>query len=192
MNKFWILIAVLMLSSCVFGVSQPSRFYTLQPEELGLYVNNEVKANIGVREVAIPDYLDKPQIVTLKDNLVELNISETNRWSEPLSTMIQRVVADDIGDDLPNAMVKPRVSGRESFKYIVQIEINKMEGSWKKEAVLEAWWSISNKNGKILAQKKTSLSRPLGSSYDDLVKVESILLGELSNEISTQIAKLEK
>ena len=148
-------------------------------------------ADIGVREVKIPDYLDKPQIATLKSGGVEVDISELNRWSESLSTMIQRVVADDLGYNLPKAVVKPRVSAREDFKYLLQIEIGQLDGSWNKTANLEAWWSIADASGNLLVQQKSSLSVPLGNGYDDLVRAESRLLAELSAQIAPAFARLK-
>ena len=190
MRKLWLFFPVLLLSACI-GTSRPARFYNLQAENIGAYSNAAVLADIGVREVKIPDYLDKPQIATLKSGGVEVDISELNRWSESLSTMIQRVVADDLGYNLPKAVVKPRVSAREDFKYLLQIEIGQLDGSWNKTANLEAWWSIADASGKLLVQQKSSLSVPLGDGYDDLVRAESRLLAELSAQIAPAFARLK-
>ena len=177
MRKLWLFFPVLLLSACI-GTSRPARFYNLQAENIGAYSNTAVRADIGVREVKIPDYLDKPQIATLKSGGVEVDISELNRWSESLSTMIQRVVADDL-------------SAREDFKYLLQIEIGQLDGSWNKTANLEAWWSIADASGKLLVQQKSSLSVPLGDGYDDLVRAESRLLAELSAQIAPAFALLK-
>ena len=187
MRKLWLFFPVLLLSACI-GTSRPARFYNLQAENIGAYSNAAVRADIGVREVKIPDYLDKPQIATLKSGGVEVDISELNRWSESLSTMIQRVVADDLGYNLPKAVVKPRVSAREDFKYLLQIEIGQLDGSWNKTANLEAWWSIADASGNLLVQQKSSLSVPLGNGYDDLVRAESRLLAELSAQIAPALS----
>ena len=171
MRKLWLFFPVLLLSACI-GTSRPARFYNLQAENIGAYSN-------------------KPQIATLKSGGVEVDISELNRWSESLSTMIQRVVADDLGYNLPKAVVKPRVSAREDFKYLLQIEIGQLDGSWNKTANLEAWWSIADASGKLLVQQKSSLSVPLGDGYDDLVRAESRLLAELSAQIAPAFARLK-
>ena len=98
MKKIFVVLGLLtLISACVAtGVSQPSRFYSLQSINLQNYSNNKIRGNVGVMEIALADYLDKPQIVTLKANQIELDVSEKNRWSESLSTMIQRVMADDL------------------------------------------------------------------------------------------------
>ena len=186
MKKIFVVLGVLtLISACVAtGVSQPSRFYSLQSINLQNYSNNKIRGNVGVMEIALADYLDKPQIVTLKANQIELDVSEKNRWSESLSTMIQRVVADDLAYYLPKASVKPRISAREDFDYLVQIELNKFDGTWGKSINLEAWWTIKNYTGRVLKQQKVVLNAPLGNSYDDLVNTQSRLLSELAQKIA--------
>ena len=188
MKKIYLLIPFLLLTACVAtGVSQPSKFYNLQSADTGAYTNSRIRGNVGVMEITLADYLDKPQIVTTKPNMIELDISENNRWSESLSTMIQRVMADDLAYYLPKAAVKPRTSARENFNYLVQIELNKFDGSWNKNVVLEAWWSIKNASGQVIRQQKTVLSAPLGNGYDDLVKVQSRLLSDLAEKIARSL-----
>lgn len=189
MRKIWLFVPFLFLSACI-GTTQNSKFYYLQAENTTGYVNKSLKATIGVREVNIPDYLDKPQIVTLKSGGVELDISELNRWSESLASMMQRVIANDLSYNLPNAVVKPRVSAREDFKYLVQVEIGKFEGAWNKTANLEAWWTITNSLGETLVQKRVSISTPMGDSYDEYVNAQSKLLAELSAQIAQGFSKL--
>ena len=190
MRKIWLFLPVLLLNACI-GTSRPAKFYNLQAENIGTYSNTAVRSDIGVREVKIPDYLDKPQISTLKSNGVEVDMSELHRWSESLSTMIQRVIATDLSYNLPKAVVKPRISARENFNYLLQVEIERFDGSWNKNANLVAWWSIIDINGKILVQQKSILSVPLGDGYDDLVRAESRLLAELSTQIAPSFARLK-
>ena len=98
--------------------------------------------------------------------------------------------AADLGYNLPKAVVKPRLSAREDFKYLVQIEIGRFDGSWNKTADLDAWWTITGNNGNVLLQQKSSLSAPLGEGYDALVQAQSRLLAELAAQIAPAIARL--
>lgn len=191
MNKLLSLVLVFMLSGCITGTSQPAKFYTLRSADSNTgYINNKIKLSLGVNTITIPDYLDKPQIVTLKDNSVEMNISEMNRWSEPLSTMMQRTLADDLSVALPNAVIKAKNSARENFDYTLQVEINKFEGSWDKEAVLSAWWTLTNKDNKVIFREKADLTTPMSDSYDDLVIKESNLIAQLAQQIAQKLSKL--
>ena len=187
MKKLSLFLLFSLVSACT-GVSQPSKFYSLQSENTGNYTNAKIRASIGITEVSLADYLDRPQISTVKANMIELDVSEYNRWSESLSTMIQRVIADDLAYDLPRAVVKPRLSVREKFDYLVDIELNKFDGSWKENVTLEAWWSITDQNGNIISRQKSVLSAPLKSGYDDLIRAQSLLLAELAEKIAKALA----
>lgn len=190
MKKIISLFLFCLVSACVnFGTSQPSKFYSLQVIKNIASISNK-KISVGVEEVQIPEYLDKPQIVTVKEGSVEMNLSEINRWSEDLSTMMQRTVAEDINLYLPQAMVKSRTLGRESFDYTVFIEVSKFEGDLGKEARLDAWWYILDRNGDMIVREKTSVSIPVPESdYDSLVRAESTLVGQLSEQIALKLAK---
>lgn len=192
MKKLLALITVVLLGGCLGGFSSPSRFYSLTPQEDPAQTYKSGRLFVGIEQVKVPVYLDKPQIVTRNANQVELSISENNRWAEPLSDAMQTVLASDLGALLPDATVKPSSFRREGFDYTVWIEINKFEGTWNRQAELDAWWSILNSNGKIIARDKVSLSRPLGDSYDNLVQQQSILLEELSAQIAVRLARLPK
>ena len=192
MKKVLTLLAVFGLTACFGGMTPPSKFYSLTPIQSSSDVFKSAKLSIGVEEVKVPVYLDRPQIVTRHDNQVELNVSELNRWSEPLSVAMQRTIADNLAVYLPSASVKPSGFRREGFDYVVWVEVNKFDGSWNKTVDLSVWWSVFDKNGDVVLQKKANLSRPLGSSYDDLVKEDSDLISELSLQIAQNLARLKK
>ncbi len=192
MKKVLTLLAVFGLTACFGGMTPPSKFYSLTPIQSSSDVFKSAKLSIGVEEVKVPVYLDRPQIVTRHDNQVELNVSELNRWSEPLSVAMQRTIADNLAVYLPNTSVKPSGFRREGFDYVVWVEVNKFDGSWNKTVDLSVWWSVFDKNGDVVLQKKANLSSPLGASYDDLVKEDSDLISELSLQIAQNLARLKK
>ena len=192
MQKLFAFITVIMLSGCLGGFSTPSRFYSLTPQEIPAQTYKSKHLFIGIEPVKIPVYLDKPQIVTRNSNKVELNISENNRWAEPLSDAIQSVLATDLGALLPQAVVKPSSFRKEGFDYIIWLEVNKFEGIWNQQTKLEAWWSIINQDNQVIARQKASLSRPLGDTYDNLAQQQSGLIEELATQIAKQLSKLPK
>lgn len=191
MKKMLAILTVIFLSGCI-GQSRPARFYNITPQTQAMRTFKSARIFVGIEPVKVPVYLDKPQIVTRNSNEVELNISELNRWAEPLSDSIQNTLAADIGSIMPDATVKPSSFRREGFDYIVWVEITKFEGVWNENAVLDAWWSILDSDNKSVARDQVSLSRPLGQTYDNLVQQQSILLGELSEKIAARLAKLPK
>ncbi len=192
MKKIFALLSVLLTAACFGGMTQPSKFYSLSSAAGAAETFKSARLMIGVEEVKVPVYLDKPQIVTRDDNQVELTVSEFNRWSEPLSSAMQRAIADDMAACLPDATVKPSSFRREGFDYTVWVEVNKFDGSWGKSADLSVWWSIFDRNGSVVLQERADLSRPLGHSYDDLAVQDSDLVNELSRLIAAKVAKLKK
>ncbi|MBE6444855.1 MAG: membrane integrity-associated transporter subunit PqiC [Alphaproteobacteria bacterium] len=185
------LVALFLLASCV-GTTPPSKFYVLNSINSTTNTFDSAKLFIGVGEVNVPMYLDKPQMVMRDKNQVELNISEFDRWSEPLGDAIQLALADDLAIYLPNATVKPTSFREEVFDYVVWVEINRFDGTWRQNVVLSAWWSIFDKNGKLVLREKADLARSLGKTYDDLALQNSELVSELAEQIASKLAKLKK
>lgn len=192
MKKFMSLVLILALSACV-GTSIPSKFYSLQGiNRVETIPVSQTKLTIGIEEVKIPDYLDKPQIVTFKDNSVEMGFSEVNRWSEALSTMMQRTIANDMSAYLPQAIVKARNLSRENFDYVIFVEVDKFDGAFDDKVQLKAWWYALNRDNKIVVRERAEFSLPAGDNYDELVRAESRLVAELSQQIAQKAAKLPR
>lgn len=193
-TKLSSLLFCLFLAGCIGGVSMPSKFYSLEslsPETAA--ETYSLKTAVGVEEFRIPRYIDRPQIVTRDANAVELKVSELNRWSEPLSFMMQRTMADDLSVYLPNSMVKPKIYARESFNYNVFVEVNRFDATLGKTAILEAWWSIFNaKDNSLVTRQKSTFSLPIGDNYDDMVIAQSKLLQDLAKQIAQTLNKRKK
>lgn len=190
MKKFIILL-VLFTGACV-GTSIPSKFYTLNSISSVSQTLVSPKLFIGVGDISIPQYLDKPQIVVRDRNNVELNVSEFNRWSEPLGDAVQLALADDIAVYLPNATVKPTSFRQENFDYLVWVEINRFDGIWNEDAVLSAWWTVFNNNSKVIMRQKSEIKAPLGKTYDDLARQYGKMISELAEQVAIQLSKLKK
>ena len=97
--KKYLTLLFFMLSACAF--TQQSRFYRLQALADNITISSQ-KISIGIEEVAVPRYVDRPQIVLVDKDTSELTVSEFHRWGEPLASSITRVLADDISSYIPN------------------------------------------------------------------------------------------
>ncbi len=177
----------LFLTSC--GTSAPTKFYQLQSGTEQVKPIDSRKIIVGVDTADVAGYIERPQIVTLSDNS-ELYMSEYNRWAEPLSDSVQRVVAENLSKYLKNGMAKPVSTKSEAYDYIVTIELNKLDGELGKTAQLDAWWTIGRKNLKNPVRERTTLTSPVGKEYNDLVEVQSKLISELSKQIAVKISKM--
>lgn len=176
------------LAAC--GTSKPTTFYQLSSTpDKSAKITDTRNIFVGVDTVSVAGYLERPQIVTLKND-TELDMSEYNRWAEPLSHSIQRVVAENISKHLKNGMAKPLSIKQQTYDYIVMIELNKFDGKFGDKAKLDAWWTISGKDSKApLIREHTSLEAPLGNDYQGLVEKQNQLLDQLSTEIVKKLKK---
>lgn len=188
MKKLSFALFFLLLAACV-GTSRPVQFYNFKVLESGEVAPvSQRKMSILVSEVMLPATLDRPQIVTGSPDSVELNISEMHRWSEALSTLLQRTIAADLNAYLPQATIRPANYSRENFPYKLVIEMRRFEGDFQQNAILNANWRILGADRRILKQGQTSLSLPVGKGYDSLVSVQSALVADFSRQLAEALA----
>ncbi len=183
-----ILTLCFLLSACVFGTSQISKFYTLTSES-SPSISNSYKSFVGVMRVQLPKYIDRPQIVTQNKNSPEIVISEYNRWIENPSVLTTRVLVENLSTLLPSAQIKINQYGLEQFDRIISVEVIKMNAVLGEKITLEAWYTIKNKAGHLLTRQKFDDSVQIGKSYDDMASGYSQLWKKLSQQISNSMIK---
>lgn len=185
--NFKFLYIILLLSAC--STSKPSKFYNIISVE-NCNSNLESNINIGVELVNIANYLNRPQIVTLK-NETEFNISETNRWLESLQYSLQSAITDNLSICIKNSKVKKINFKEDSFDYTILVDVIKLDGKFNDKVQLDAWYTIK-KNNKIVKTERVKLNKKLTKdievkNYKELVKIQSDLIGELSVIIAKNI-----
>jgi len=192
MKKIIALCSAILLSACVGGTSKAPNIYTLKPMDNTLTVIDQSKGiSVGIAEVKVPNYIDKPQIILVESDGITLKKSEFERWSEDLATLTQRTIAGDISTYLPNAIIKPKNFINEKFDFVVYVEINDMTGTFADKATLDVWWTIVDNNNNMLFKKQTKIQNELGDTYTDFVIAQSNLLNRLSEEIATELTRLD-
>lgn len=191
-------IAAVSLSGC--ASSAPSRFYTLHGPGDGSAPSRasaaESKIFIGIGPVEIPDYLNRPQIVT-RSGLNELNYAEYDRWAGSFEDEVARVLAENISVQLADRQmsVLPWGSFATSsfpFKYRLAVSIMRFEGALKGSVVLKAQWTLYDESGKkVLLMRDSSISEQAqGNDYASLVEAMSRAIAKLSDEVASAIAVL--
>ncbi len=187
MRRIYFLIFCFALINC--STSKPSNFYNIiAVKNNNIEIKSDKKIIIGIKQVAIPNYLSRPQIITVK-NGSEFTVSETNRWLESLQYSIQRAVADNISNYNKNFTAKSINFEKDNFDYTVQIEINRLDGNFDSFAELDAFYTIKDKYNTIQTKhinllKKTSIDK---LNYYELVNKYNLLILELSNKIIEDI-----
>ncbi len=185
---------VAILSGC--ASSPPSRFYQLGAAGGHTsdthYATNQESMVVAIGPIRIPDYLDRPQIVT-RSGKNELDLSEFNRWTGSLEDDIVRVLAENISAFLPSERFyvvrwTPFLDSQLTSSYKVQMLLDRFEGTFGGEVSLRAQWAIFGKDKRLLLKKQTDISEQVnGKSYEALVEAMSKAVERLSREISDGI-----
>ena len=138
----------------------------------------------------LPEYADRPQIVSFSPDGAELNIDEANRWGEDLDIMLQRVIAEDLRAYLSKAAIKSRTSLLEKYTYLLDVSVVKFELVENKGAYFDALWVVKNGSSFNVAHKgKTSLFIPTDNDYNEYVTAMNKMIGQMCEQIARKILK---
>lgn len=180
---------VLILSGCLGGYSPNSNFYRLKPD-IKIYTISDVSANISVEKPAIPEYLDKPQMITFDDDSSEMKINEFNRWGENLDNMIQRQIADDLRVLLPRSQIAIANQNMQTADYNITIHIMNMDMIKQGKIKFSAIWFIQNKQGKILKEKNFVTEKTIIPNYNNYAIESANILREMTIDIAKEISRI--
>ena len=166
--------------------SQPSAVDQAQPS---VSVNDMI---IGVGPVELPEYLERPQIVT-RISSSELHLSEFNRWVESLEKNFSSVLAENLSVLLSTdkVLVYPWIGSIE-VKRQVRVNVLQFDSLPGGKVLLKVLWGIKDEEGKFLFPiKKASFSTPAGKGYPEMVEAMNRVLGDFSKEIAKEIKNSE-
>jgi uncharacterized protein len=150
--------------------------------------------SVGLGPVTIPDYLDRPQIVT-RTSQNSVLLAEFDRWAEPLSGTISRTLAENLSSLLhTDTVVLYPWPGSVDIAYQVLVDVFRFDGVLGEKAILDAQWSVLGKRGKkVLLLKRSIFVEPAREgSFAALVSGESRALDNLSREIAYALKDLTR
>lgn len=179
---------LLLLSGC--GTTQKSDFYQLDERVNASLTGVEKGAIIGVGPIHLPDYIDRPQIIT-RNSAYKLNVSEFHRWVEPLRDSITRMLVINMSNNLASNRVYwiPTQDRHFPLDLKIAIDIGRFDGQLGGVVALESRWSVFDKNDRPVLTRVSLITEPVnGPGYEDLVIAMNKALQTLGKEIS-QTAK---
>ncbi len=182
-----ILVTAVLLAGCVHRRALDVQFYTLPITNNNVAPVSDIRCSVDVGRIKIPEYIDRPQIVTV--NGADVNPSQTNRWAESFSRMMQRNIIEGINTYLPNATVKSDNFMADSGDYAVFIEVYKLDAALGQEISMDAVYSVVDTNGEIVALENVHYVMPVGDTYSDYATVVSRMTGQLSHDISKTLTR---
>jgi uncharacterized lipoprotein YmbA len=183
-----------VLSGC--ATSTPSKFYQLSAVS-GRTAEKQDSSHQGslivvIGPIRIPDYLDRPQIVT-RSGKNELHLSEFNRWAGSLDSDIVRVLVEDVSAQLPQDSFfvirwTPLVQSHLPATYRVEMLVERFDGAPGGHVFLSVQWDIFSPEKGLLLKKESRISEEVkGEGYDALVDAMSRAIARLSNDIAHEI-----
>jgi len=190
------LIASLSLAGCLSVSNSPtSRFYalrTLDKSQVGQKLNFPANKIIGVGPVKIPEYLNRPQIVTEDKNRM-LTFAQFDRWGESLDFAINRLINENLIASFPGASIEMYPWNLFiPVRYKIYIDVVQMESRLDKDLFFAAQWSIIDlKNKKMAITKRSEFRQSIKPhNYSGLVEALSTVCASLSNEIAQGLVSL--
>lgn len=186
---------VAVLTGC-FSPTPPSRFYQLTSLEnqTGAAPNvfHEHSVTVSIGPPVLPDYLQGSQIVT-RSGRNELKFSEFDRWAGTLESNVVRVLVENISALLPAEQFSvtrwsPFTESRAPSAYIVEVLVDRFEGTLGGSVSLRAQWSLYAKDKGLLLKREAVIDEHANAySYGALVQAMSSALERMSRDIADGI-----
>ena len=202
--------AIVLLSLAPGGCSNtpPTRFYVLSAmADRAAAVPGKGTA-IGIGPVTLPQYLNRPQIVT-RSGGNQLAVAEFDQWGGDLNDNVSRVLAANLSSLLETDRVSLYPWKDEApIDYQVTIDVVSFERGADGSSVLSAYWSVVDpRSGKAKLMRRSSYrdgsdtgpgaAPGTGTSqsggtppYDAIVAAMSRNLEALSRDIASAIGSL--
>ncbi|MGZ3405257.1 MAG: PqiC family protein [Polyangia bacterium] len=181
------LLLLTLLSACSFlkPHADPTKYYVLTtapPKEPAA----ATPLSVGVDRITLPAYLQRPELVARRGSN-ELQVSEYDRWGEPLKDSFTRALRQDLALRLGKDQVtqSPWEAAR-APDVVVDVDVRRFERVDDVAAELQADWSLrSGKDGTVALNKEATLRQPLrGSDAQATATALSEAVAALSAEIA--------
>jgi uncharacterized protein len=187
-------LAILLLGGCS---SPDARFYVLTDTATPAQPPADTAtgiAAIGIGPVELPEYLDRPQIVTRTDQN-ELQLAEFDKWAAPLKDNVIQVLAQNLGAFSPGNKVTVYPWKRATpLDYQVTIKITRFDRTVDGDSVLNAHWAVLTGDGgkELAAHDARYTERPAGAGSRATVAAMNRSLERFSQDIANTLNVLRK
>lgn len=174
-----------LLSGC--GSSPVTRFYTLNPVAAPAAADARGSMIVVIGAVALPDGLDRPQIV-LRGAGNQVTFSEFERWLGSPKDEIALAIAGSLKQALGGASVfaGPMSAGM-SADVVVLLQVQRFDSVLGDAATVEAAWQVVPAKGAAKAGQSSVREPAGGPGYDALVAAHSRALAAVSRDIAAAI-----
>lgn len=184
-------IFLVALAGC--GTAPKERFYALSMPEPAAATPGQVAYAVAVGPVTVPEMVDRPQIV-LRVGTNRMELSELNRWAEPLKRALPRAISASIGQEIPAARVYvASTDDQEPKDHRVRVNIERFESELGKGALVEASWSVRGSSDKEVRRGRSVVREAAsGPGYDELVAAHSAVAAAIGRDIASTLRTMKR
>ena len=176
----------------------PSRFFTLSslPQVEQATLKNSTRPEkmfLGIGPIKFPGYLDRQEIV-VRSAQNRFDVSEHDRWAEPLQENFSRVLSENLALLLnTDLIIVYPWSPANRPRYYVEIDMLRLEANSERNGQLFARWSVVDGVDKKVAVVKESrvIRNAKDKSTDGSVAALSEAVGDLSREIADAVTAID-
>ena len=146
---------------------------------------------IGLGPIKLPEYLDRDEVVTrVGPNRLEL--SNQDRWAEPLDNNFKRVIAQDLTQSLgTHSITFYPWPGTTRVDYQVRIDVYRFETDPATKAHLVAHWQLLDGTGKLLYASDSNISEQ-AQAGETVAAALSRTVDGLARQIASAIQSLPR
>jgi len=148
---------------------------------------------LGIGPIKFPGYLDRQEIV-VRSAQNRFDVSENDRWAEPLQENFFRVLSENLALLLnTDLIVIYPWSPVNRPRYQVEIEVLRFEANSERNGQLFARWSVlDGADKKVAVVKESRVTRNAKEkSTDGSVAALSEAVGDLSREIANAVSAID-
>ncbi|HEY3597536.1 MAG TPA: PqiC family protein [Paraburkholderia sp.] len=192
MTRFFLVTAAMLVVTLIGGCasSPQAKFYTLSAGQPREPVQMVRPITINIDAVIVPQMVDRPQFV-LRVDPTEVRIDEFARWADPLKSQIARVLAADLTQSMPGALVSsyPRPGADETQGvYHLWVDVQSFESVPGDGASIVVMWSVQPPKRAAAVTGRTVVHEAAGADGNDaLVDAHSRALATVGNDIASAI-----
>jgi uncharacterized lipoprotein YmbA len=192
-----ILLSVLAVSTVLYGCgsTRPTDFFlmdTLPAPEFEAS-DRAQDLTIAVDPVILPEYLDRPQIVTRgMGNSVEL--ATFHQWAEPLKDLLLRILSLNLALLLEtDRVVTFPMKAFGITDYRVTVKIQRFDGDQEGKVILQALWVVVDEKKQEVVRTHQSSITAQATSEDDVEAIVAAMneaYSDLCREIAVAVSEL--
>lgn len=181
----------LLLTAC--GSSPPVRYFSLSTSVDAVGQEGDDTVALGFGPIHIPEYLNRSQLVTRGPGQ-EIKVDEFNRWVEPLSEALHRIVSTDVDNAVDGLVVVafPWESAvRREVDYRLLGDVIRFDADRAGRVILDVQWSIMEVESavRLVSPRRSRYEARAGSSGDpaSIASAMNEALADFSRDIAREM-----